>query len=676
MGSHGHAGQLSVGEGHVCWVDQQDKAWCWGNNEQGQLGDGTQEHRALPTAVLGVERATAVVAGGAASCAILPEGELLCWGMVHGGKSVSVPTKLPGFSKVRSVALGARHVCAIVEDGRVRCIGSNNQGQLGAGHTASVLDSVLVPGLAGAKEVAVGPAGSCALRADGEVLCWGADRARKTPALAPTAIRGLPPMASIVSNGSAFCGLGEAGVPYCWGSSEHSADEARQEVGWPELRSWAMGASHRCGLTRNHELWCSGIPLAGEMGELPATATPREMKAFGALKSGSVLHAGGRQTCVVEARGVRCVGANDRGQLGIGESGWIADPREIRGLSGVRSVMPFGSATCALLDSGRVSCWGLGSSDRLELSGEAVRTDAGVPHVLEGISDATHLLRGPAEGMACITRSSGELICFQAGLFKYPAQLSSKGQDFLPTRIQGIKNVVWTGKPAGGKLVYAVLASGDVVKLSIDPSSRRADPSGLLVADAKTTPILGVTGVTRVAVQDRFVCGLKQDQTVICWKEDPAATGAVRSFPIAGLGRVTDLTGWNGFYALSTTGALSRWTIQQASEPFQGFTASATGLTDVKLLGHGTMLCLVRSGGGMDCDRDRMGHSSGGRLDNPAPSHFEVGGVRAAESYGHTCAVRADQRVLCWGLNRAQALGVNERDRSAQAVSVLLPTRR
>lgn len=673
-------GRITIGDGHACWLDASDKPWCWGNNEHGQLGDGTEEHRSVPTPVLGVERASAIVARGMGTCAIVPNRDLLCWGIVRNVSQSKLPTVMAGFTDVRSVAFGYQHLCAALGSGEVRCSGANQSGQLGLGHNRPMLDSAIAVELSNAKQVTVQPGGACSLSHTGEVLCWGMDRSRKAPALSPTVIRGLPTMASITSGQTDYCGLSEQGEVYCWGSSKHDPDEARREEGWPRLARLALGSQHRCGLTSQHTLLCTGPSVMGEIGELLATTTPLEVKTFGELQSNAVLAAGGRQTCILESHGLRCVGSNDRGQLGIGESGWIAEPREIPGIQNIAAVMPSSGATCALSTSGRVSCWGLGRSESLTLPGVEARTDARTPQEVKGIVDATQLLRGARDGQVCVTKKAGDLVCFQAGLFRYPSALAKEGRDYLPTRILGVKNVVATTKPAGANRLYAVLANGKVVTLSIDERSVRA-AGAELVADAEVTPILGVEDVTRVVLQGNFVCGLKTDQTVVCWKEEsnPPRDGALptpthpRTFVVAGLPSVVDLNAWNGFYALASSGALFRWQMPQGSNPFAGFTASPTALLDVKTLGHGTALCVVRASGGVDCDRDRMGRSNRPGADNPTPNHFDVGGVSAVENYGHTCVVRADKRVACWGPNRAGGMGISDRDRSAEAVSVLLP---
>ena len=108
--------------------------------------------------------ATAVPLGGTAvgvctghyhTCALLSDGTVKCWGQNTNGQVGDGTTTNPRLSPV-SVALGGaplqlrcgyKHTCAILPDGAVKCWGDNDYGQLGDGTTTSRATPTVVPGL-------------------------------------------------------------------------------------------------------------------------------------------------------------------------------------------------------------------------------------------------------------------------------------------------------------------------------------------------------------------------------------------------------------------------------------------------------------------------------------------------------------------------------------------------
>jgi hypothetical protein len=71
---------MGVGEDHGCAVTTSDAAFCWGTNDQGQLGDGSRTFRAEPTPVSGNHSFVQIVAGGTHTCGLTASGSVYCWG--------------------------------------------------------------------------------------------------------------------------------------------------------------------------------------------------------------------------------------------------------------------------------------------------------------------------------------------------------------------------------------------------------------------------------------------------------------------------------------------------------------------------------------------------------------------------------------------------------------------
>lgn len=142
----GAATHVTAGDRHACAVVD-GRAWCWGWNERGQLGDGAAcapgddecAERPLPVRVALEGSVTAIDAGSQLTCAIVGEG-VWCWGANDVGqlgdgtnRSSATPVRVIGIDDAVALSAGANHACAIRRDRSVWCWGRNAQGQLGDG---------------------------------------------------------------------------------------------------------------------------------------------------------------------------------------------------------------------------------------------------------------------------------------------------------------------------------------------------------------------------------------------------------------------------------------------------------------------------------------------------------------------------------------------------------------
>jgi alpha-tubulin suppressor-like RCC1 family protein len=198
------AGALAVACGgeHSCAVVGAGEVHCWGGNANGELGDGTTVGRDVPapvvTSVLGPPLAGVQVLalGSRHGCAAIEGGNVRCWGDNEYGQlgdgtgaSQTLPVAVatgPGggpLAGALALALGSFHSCAVVAGGEVRCWGRNASGELGDGTTSDrpypvpVLASPGGPPLTGVRALALGPDHSCAVTEAGEALCWGSNPA-------------------------------------------------------------------------------------------------------------------------------------------------------------------------------------------------------------------------------------------------------------------------------------------------------------------------------------------------------------------------------------------------------------------------------------------------------------------------------------------------------------------
>lgn len=171
----GNVSRVFAAYGFACALKKDATLWCWGENDAGQLGDGTRRATSTPRRVRGLSGVRQVALSTNQSCAVTTSGALWCWpGPGKGRRRRLGPRRIPGLTGVTAVATGTDHVCAIAAGGQVWCWGKNGQGQLGDGTHKDRPLPVRAKGLTGVQVLLGLTASTCAARADGTLWCWGA----------------------------------------------------------------------------------------------------------------------------------------------------------------------------------------------------------------------------------------------------------------------------------------------------------------------------------------------------------------------------------------------------------------------------------------------------------------------------------------------------------------------
>jgi alpha-tubulin suppressor-like RCC1 family protein len=190
--------QISAYGIHTCARLSDGTARCWGNNANGQLGDGTMTQRHLPVVVkngggtASLSGVSEIVAGRLHTCARMSDGTARCWGANANGQIgdgtttqrllpvvVKNPAGSAALTGVASIIAGGVHSCAVITNGTARCWGSNVNGQIGDGTTTQRLLPVVVKNsagsgsLTGVTQLSAREVHTCARSTDAAVRCWG-----------------------------------------------------------------------------------------------------------------------------------------------------------------------------------------------------------------------------------------------------------------------------------------------------------------------------------------------------------------------------------------------------------------------------------------------------------------------------------------------------------------------
>ncbi len=291
---------IATGDGHACAVAVDGRIFCWGANDEGQLGDGTRDYRDLATvAVIGVDDAVAISAGIRYSCAIRAGGTVWCWGEDPGSDAtLSVPVPVPSIDDAVEITAGGAFACARRVGGSVACWGLGSLGQLGNGvfeNNSGVPDPQPVIGIDNAVQISSGWNHTCALLGDRTVRCWGGNGDGATGygqlgdgtlnnSATPVEVVGLDDVVEVRAGGWSTCAIRGNGSVWCWGYGEGGTlgDGTAANSSVPvqvatiaNAERLAVGRFHACAALSDTSIWCWGDVSWGGGGQqnLPVEGT-------------------------------------------------------------------------------------------------------------------------------------------------------------------------------------------------------------------------------------------------------------------------------------------------------------------------------------------------------------------------------------------------------------------
>ena len=346
-------GSLHPGDGSNCWLSGAGGIWCWGDNDYGKFGNGSEDNvYEVPVQPIGMESGVvSMEAGEDFHCAITDEARLFCWGrgsdgqLGYGGElKQSSPVEVVNEDGTGwlQVSAGDYHACGVTGDKIARCWGSGSSGRLGNGGTEDEVYPVDVVGLDDSiVAVAAGGSGSCAATEEGQLFCWGDSdtlgNGSEENSLLPVAVPGLEAgvvEVGVSGSGNLACALTDVGEVWCWGDGERLGQGNEEDSLVPVqvsglstgVASLSVGSGYSCAVLEDESAVCWGDNNDGNLGDGTTTDALLPVAVSG-LSGVSRIWAGeNRTTCAVgeilsEVR--YCWGRNYYGEVGngLGERG-------------------------------------------------------------------------------------------------------------------------------------------------------------------------------------------------------------------------------------------------------------------------------------------------------------------------------------------------------------------
>jgi len=659
---------ISVGTGHSCALTSAGAAWCWGQSnavgDGADLGTGGSVSRLSPTLVRGGNQFTEISAGDDKTCAAKADGSLWCWGNDNNGQlgdnvasgptqTAPVPVMGTGSQIISGGFLQPRgHSCALATGGLgVLCWGQNGSGQLGDGTASTRTLPSSVVFAAGTSS------GAATMRQDGGSF--------QQAGLINAAVASAPTLAIRDSRSNGVAGVTVTFSVVSGGGSVASGTTTTNASGGATVGSWVLGSSVGIQVLKATAAMANGtsasvlfyakatasaaaatmVKVDGDsitrsQGVPLLTPTVRVLTAAGTAAAGIpvtfALSSGGYAFVTSDSTGLAVMGVDSLYTLALATPSTVTITASASGVSagvtftyfhpGVNAGALLRNTHCALAKAGTVYCWGEGERGQL---GDGTTTSA--RNYARPVS-GSQLFAKVSDGFsqhACALTAAGAAYCWGAN---HAGQLGDGTTTDRTAPVAVATTAIFTQIVALESTTCALTTSGSVYCWGYMQSSGmghvelrdRRSRSPVLVT-------LGTANFKQIALWLNGICGVTLAGQVLCAGENSA-------------GVVGDGTFTNRFT----------------------FTPILGGLTAARISGSTENMCAVTTSGNIGC----WGRGGAGMLGDGTttdarnfPSEIVPDDGRFVDvSIGNVsvCARRVDGRLFCWGSNNGGQLGLGD----------------
>ena len=343
--------KVSAGSNHVLAIDKDGVLWAWGNNEHGQLGDGTTENKYHPAKVLTEVKDIATCKGVSRygeedepyghSVILKKDGTVWMCGINNNKdgtyQNIYAPTQLPELTDVKAICAGKDFSVALKENGTVWTWGKNGKGQLGNGGISDSSIPVQVSGLFDVIKISAGDKHCLALKEDKTVWAWGNNNfgqvgnGKNTNSNVPVKVIGLSEVTELAAGEHFSAVLKEGGTVSAWGTYSDFGIGTRptpsQVNDITNVKEIAAGEWNCLAVKEDGTVWGWGMNMyegsykeASERfdGYMTSKDSPTRLTTIKGVER--ILAGNGYYIAIKEDGTVWSWGDNYSGQLGIGHS--------------------------------------------------------------------------------------------------------------------------------------------------------------------------------------------------------------------------------------------------------------------------------------------------------------------------------------------------------------------
>jgi len=697
----GHFNNISVTHIHICGVREDGTLWCWGDNFSGQLGDGTNVSRLIPTQEnTGSINWQSISTGNYHTCGIKTDGTIYCWGY-NGYGQLGDNTTTDRYTPVQeysastnweSVSAGANHTCGVKTDGTLWCWGYNGQGRLGDNTTTDRYTPVQeYSASTNWESVSVGESHTCGVKTDGTLWCWGKNNFgqfgdntttdRYTPVQEYSASTNWQ---SVSAGYYHTCGIKTDGTLWCWGYNNHGqlGDNTinnkhiptQEKTGSTHWKSVSTGQNHSCGTRADNTLYCWGDNSYGELGieglaekHFPSqenslttdwqSVSVGQLNTCGVKINGDIycwgdnrykqlttnpkkeapnvpnniygwnfIESGNQYSCGITSNGtLHCWGKNDNGQLGDGTKLKKEYPVSVSGnYANWISVSTRNSHTCGVKTDGTLYCWGYNNHGQL---GDNTKTDRNYPEKITFTVSNGIYMESSGSNHSCEVKTNGTLYCWGDN---GNGQLGNNSTNNSKIPVQEFsQSTNWVSVSAGDSHTCGIKKDGTLWCWGDNTFGKIGDHT----STEKHVPTQEFTASTNwesVSASKNHTCGVKTDGTLWCWG-----------------------CNYNGEIGDNTV--VIRYTpTQEFSQSTNWASVSAGNSHTCGIKKDGTLWCWGDNYYGQLGDNTTIDRKSPVLEYNQSTNWKSV----SAGDY-HTCGVKTDGTLYCWGNNSNGQIGDN-----------------